>query len=274
MLINNTIESSRKPGIPGPHRPDLKWFKDALDGKSDVGHVHKKKDITDFEHTHDGRYYRKDEHELQLLLSGNGTPNFNQGIDGDYYVDELNGDLYKKSGDAWNLIIHLEGEQGAPGPQGNPGVPGPQGNPGKEGYTPVRGTDYWTPEDEEIIRQSIVSEVQLGLSNKVDKVAGKGLSTEDFTTLLKQKLEELQNYDDRDIRELLEKALYNVTIDVKTGILTFHTIDESSFTVDLPLELIVSDGYLNKDTKMTKILEFRTLIFICVKSCHTLKLAL
>ena len=248
MLINNTIESSRKPGIPGPHRPDLKWFKDALDGKSDVGHVHKKKDIEDFEHNHDGRYYRKDEHELQLLLSGNGTPNFNQGINGDYYVDELNGDLYKKSGDAWNLIIHLEGKQGAPGPQGNPGVPGPQGNPGKEGYTPVRGTDYWTPEDEEIIRQSIVSEVQLGLSNKVDKVAGKGLSTEDFTTLLKQKLEELQNYDDRDIRELLEKALYNVTIDVKTGILTFHTIDESTFTVDLPLELIVSDGYLNKDT--------------------------
>ena len=248
MLINNTIESSRKPGIPGPHRPDLKWFKDALDGKSDVGHVHKKKDIEDFEHNHDGRYYRKDEHELQLLLSGNGTPNFNQGINGDYYVDELNGDLYKKSGDAWNLIIHLEGEQGAPGPQGNPGVPGPQGNPGKEGYTPVRGTDYWTPEDEEIIRQSIVSEVQLGLSNKVDKIEGKGLSTEDFTTLLKQKLEELQNYDDRDIRELLEKALYNVTIDVKTGILTFHTIDESTFTVDLPLELIVSDGYLNKDT--------------------------
>ena len=248
MLDNNTIESSRKPGIPGPHRPDLKWFKDALDGKSDVGHIHKKKDIEDFEHNHDGRYYRKDEHELQLLLSGNGTPNFNQGINGDYYVDELNGDLYKKSGDAWNLIIHLEGEQGIPGPQGNPGIRGPEGPTGKEGYTPVRGTDYWTPEDEEIIRQSIVSEVQLGLSGKVDKVEGKGLSTEDFTTLLKQKLEELQNYDDRDIRELLEKALYNVTIDVKTGILTFHTIDESSFTVDLPLELIVSDGYLDNDT--------------------------
>lgn len=248
MLVNNTIESSRRPGIPGPHRPDLKWFKDALDGKSDVGHVHQKEDITDFEHTHDGRYYRKDTNELSIILSGNGTPNFNEGKDGDYFIDELNGDLYKKSGDAWNLIIHLEGDQGPAGPQGIQGVRGPEGPIGKEGYTPVRGTDYWTPEDEEIIRQSIVSEVQLGLSGKVDKVEGKGLSTEDFTTLLKLKLEELQNYDDRNIRELLEKALYNVTIDVKTGILTFHTIDESSFTVDLPLELIVSDGYLDNDT--------------------------
>lgn len=34
------------------------------------------------------------------------------------------------------------------------------------------------------------------LSDKVDKVSGKGLSTEDFTTALKSKLEGLSNYDD------------------------------------------------------------------------------
>ena len=34
------------------------------------------------------------------------------------------------------------------------------------------------------------------LNNKVDKVTGKGLSTEDFTTALKSKLEGLRNYDD------------------------------------------------------------------------------
>lgn len=39
-------------------------------------------------------------------------------------------------------------------------------------------------------------EVRSALSTKVDKVTGKGLSTEDFTTLLKNKLEGLSNYDD------------------------------------------------------------------------------
>lgn len=38
-------------------------------------------------------------------------------------------------------------------------------------------------------------------SNKVDKVEGKGLSTEDFTTELKSKLEGLKNYDDTEIKE-------------------------------------------------------------------------
>ena len=37
--------------------------------------------------------------------------------------------------------------------------------------------------------------------NKVDKVKGKGLSTEDFTTELKSKLESLENYDDTEIKE-------------------------------------------------------------------------
>jgi hypothetical protein len=39
------------------------------------------------------------------------------------------------------------------------------------------------------------------LGNKVDKVEGKGLSTEDFTTQEKEKLASLENYDDSDIRE-------------------------------------------------------------------------
>lgn len=38
------------------------------------------------------------------------------------------------------------------------------------------------------------------VSNKVDKVAGKGLSTEDYTTAEKQKLEGLSNYDDTEIQ--------------------------------------------------------------------------
>ena len=52
-----------------------------------------------------------------------------------------------------------QGEQGIPGPQGPAGEQGPQGEKGEKGdtgetgatgepgYSPVRGTDYWTPED-------------------------------------------------------------------------------------------------------------------------------
>lgn len=42
-------------------------------------------------------------------------------------------------------------------------------------------------------------------NKKVDKVDGKQLSTEDFTTLLKQKLEGLSNYDDTSIQESVSK---------------------------------------------------------------------
>lgn len=42
------------------------------------------------------------------------------------------------------------------------------------------------------------------IANKVDKEDGKGLSTEDFTTLLKQKLLSLENYDDTAISDAVE----------------------------------------------------------------------
>lgn len=41
------------------------------------------------------------------------------------------------------------------------------------------------------------------LAKKVDKVSGKGLSTEDFTTAFKSKLESLRNYDDSTINQLI-----------------------------------------------------------------------
>ena len=47
-------------------------------------------------------------------------------------------------------------------------------------------------------------ELEEELNNKVDKVTGKQLSTEDFTTILKQKLEGLTNYDDTKLSERIE----------------------------------------------------------------------
>ena len=47
--------------------------------------------------------------------------------------------------------------------------------------------------------------VNTGLGKKVDKVSGKQLSTEDFTTALKNKLAGLSNYDDTDITAAVNK---------------------------------------------------------------------
>lgn len=56
-----------------------------------------------------------------------------------------------------------KGETGATGPAGPQGVPGadgaqgPQGEPGPAGYTPVRGTDYYTPADKAEMVNSVLA---------------------------------------------------------------------------------------------------------------------
>ena len=56
-------------------------------------------------------------------------------------------------------------------------------------------------ESENPVQNKILTEE---LNNKVDKISGKQLSTEDFTTALKTKLESLSNYDDTEISKVTE----------------------------------------------------------------------
>lgn len=64
--------------------------------------------------------------------------------------------------------------------------------------------------------------------NKVDKVAGKQLSTEDFTTALKTKLEGLSNYDDTELSNAVETLRVDfdeiVSGDTTTAIKTFNEV--------------------------------------------------
>lgn len=66
------------------------------------------------------------------------------------------------------------------------------------------------------------------LNNKVDKVNGKQLSTEDFTTALKTKLEGLNNYDDTELSEALSTLRGDfdeiVSGDTTTAIKTFNEV--------------------------------------------------
>lgn len=47
------------------------------------------------------------------------------------------------------------------------------------------------------------TQIRSDLENKVDKISGKGLSTEDFTTAEKSKLADLENYDDAQVYEAI-----------------------------------------------------------------------
>lgn len=71
----------------------------------------------------------------------------------------------------------------------------------------------WVPvnnkatEDISQIKQQIADLEQ----NKEDKVEGKGLSTEDYTTQEKNKLASLQNYNDDEVRELISALNLRLT---------------------------------------------------------------
>ena len=62
-------------------------------------------------------------------------------------------------------------------------------------------------EDISQIKQQIADLEQ----NKEDKVEGKGLSTEDYTTQEKSKLASLQNYNDSEVRELISALNLRLT---------------------------------------------------------------
>lgn len=62
-------------------------------------------------------------------------------------------------------------------------------------------------EDISQIKQQIADLEQ----NKEDKVEGKGLSTEDYTTQEKKKLASLQNYNDSEVRELISALNLRLT---------------------------------------------------------------
>lgn len=72
-------------------------------------------------------------------------------------------------------------------------------------------TDNTTNKSNITALQALVTALQSTVANKVDKVDGKGLSTEDFTTALKQKLEGLNNYDDTEIKEDIATNTTNIS---------------------------------------------------------------
>ncbi len=60
----------------------------------------------------------------------------------------------------------VQGPQGQQGPQGIPGPAGANGSPGADGRTPVKGTDYWTQQDQAEIQAQCHQLVTEELANR------------------------------------------------------------------------------------------------------------
>ncbi len=71
--------------------------------------------------------------------SGNGVPSNGNGTDGDFYLNELNGDVYQKTTGSYVFKLNIMGPQGLQGLQGDPGPQGLQGIPGNDGATGPQG---------------------------------------------------------------------------------------------------------------------------------------
>lgn len=68
-----------------------------------------------------------------------------------------------KSFDIENGKDGMDGKDGAPGKDGQPGKDGMDGAPGEPGYTPVKGVDYFTPDEQETITVDVINRLKANL---------------------------------------------------------------------------------------------------------------
>ena len=57
-----------------------------------------------------------------VWFNGSGTPSDGLGVDGDYYLNDVNGDVYNKVGGTWVLVANIQGATGTGGALGNYGA--------------------------------------------------------------------------------------------------------------------------------------------------------
>lgn len=127
-------------------------------------------------------------------------------------------DLAKEEGFEGTLEEWLEslkgpkgdkGEQGDKGDKGDSGEQGPQGEKGDPGTTDYNELEN-TPTNVSAFNNDVGYLTQhQDISGKVDKIEGKGLSTNDYTTQEKNKLAELENYDDTQVHQLITQTNAN-----------------------------------------------------------------
>lgn len=79
---------------------------------------------------------------------------FKGGEDGTSVTHSWDGTVLTITSASGTTSVDLKGEKGETGLQGiqgEPGSPGKDGEAGKDGYTPVKGKDYYTEEDKQLV---------------------------------------------------------------------------------------------------------------------------
>lgn len=106
-----------------------------------------------------------------------------------------------------------------------------------------------------------ISTLQEQVSNKVDKVEGKGLSTNDFTNEYKQKLDNLENYDDTETKEEIQEIKENITQieeEQETQNTNIENLQENDTTQDELIEKLqqennnIKSALINVETEEAK----------------------
>ena len=105
--------------------------------------------------------------------------------------------------DNWlNSLKGLKGDKGEQGIQGLQGVTGLKGDKGEKGEPGEKGQKGDKGEPGQSVSQSVINKITTELFNKVSKVPGKQLSSNDFTNDYKNKLENI------DLSSKLDKGGY------------------------------------------------------------------
>ena len=99
-----------------------------------------------------------------------------------------------------------------------------------------------------------ISTLQEQVENKVDKIPGKGLSTNDFTNEYKQKLEDLENYDDTEVK----KDISDIKEEQETQNTNIENLQENDTTQDELIEKLqqenenIKSALINVETEQAK----------------------
>ena len=146
------------------------------------------------------------------------TVEIHDGEKGEQGIQGLKGDKGDKGEQG------IQGDKGEQGIQGEKGKDGINGINGQDGHTPIKGTDYWTTSDKAEIVQDTIQDLQPTLNINLQ-------SAKDYT----------DNQIARDFK--------NISYDNNTATFVFTRHDNTTFTVDLPIEQTVKNGYYDNLTE-------------------------
>ena len=117
-----------------------------------------------------------------------------------------------------------QGLQGEKGEKGNIGPQGPQGEPGTDGRTPVKGTDYWTTEDKQEIKDELKGEVVLSVNGKsgevelvADSLPFNNIGTPFVSTTVQDAIEELLSIDGVAVSVITVTAPASAVVTIQKG---------------------------------------------------------